>query len=332
MILHEYEDEFRDLVTIVSQYYGIREVFIEKDYWVTNVLKNLSNSIYQEQIVFKGGTSLSKVFKVIKRFSEDVDLAYDENMGGVKPHYSKHFSKIDKEITKTLNGEVQVEGQTQKGPPSFRKTIHQYKRIITSNDFGDATDKLILEINAFTKPFPHERKKVSSYIYDYLIATGQNGVVEEFELGDFEVNVLNYKKTFAEKICGMAKFSNKENDNLDIFRNKIRHLYDVSKLLEELEIKTFLDSDDFFKVLHDVREDDRKMSNNATWSTKKFNEALIFKTPKETIVKVYGSFSQGQFPSLLYTNETLPTVEKLIEQFEKIADRLIEYDSKFEMV
>ncbi len=72
--------EFKDAVSAASYFFKIREVFIEKDYWVTYVLNNLSKSSYIDQVVFKGGTSLSKVHKCIERFSEDIDLAIIENV------------------------------------------------------------------------------------------------------------------------------------------------------------------------------------------------------------------------------------------------------------
>ncbi len=75
MIFHQNPKEFKEAIQAASVALGIREVFIEKDYWVCFVLKNLSKSEFKNQVVFKGGTSLSKAYKVIHRFSEDVDLA-----------------------------------------------------------------------------------------------------------------------------------------------------------------------------------------------------------------------------------------------------------------
>ncbi len=73
--LHELKNEFSSLIKEASDHFSIREVFIEKDYWITRLLKRLSDSEYSGSIVFKGGTSLSKGYKLINRFSEDVDIA-----------------------------------------------------------------------------------------------------------------------------------------------------------------------------------------------------------------------------------------------------------------
>jgi predicted nucleotidyltransferase component of viral defense system len=66
---------FRDAVEAAAIYHQLQPIFIEKDYWVTYILKNIALSAYSKQVVFKGGTSLSKAYQCIERFSEDVDLA-----------------------------------------------------------------------------------------------------------------------------------------------------------------------------------------------------------------------------------------------------------------
>lgn len=55
---------------------GINQVAIEKDWWVTVTLKALFQTDCREWLIFKGGTSLSKGFNIIERFSEDIDYAY----------------------------------------------------------------------------------------------------------------------------------------------------------------------------------------------------------------------------------------------------------------
>ena len=56
---------------------GISAKAIEKDWWVTLTLMALFQSAFAEYLVFKGGTSLSKCWKLIERFSEDIDIALD---------------------------------------------------------------------------------------------------------------------------------------------------------------------------------------------------------------------------------------------------------------
>ena len=79
MKLHESFDEFRSLISVVSEYKHLPETAIERDYYIVLLLKNLADSEYSEKCVFKGGTSLSKCFPgSIERFSEDIDLTFWE--------------------------------------------------------------------------------------------------------------------------------------------------------------------------------------------------------------------------------------------------------------
>jgi predicted nucleotidyltransferase component of viral defense system len=66
---------FSDSIRAASEQLKINQVFVEKDYWITLVLNRLSKTKYVSDTVFKGGTSLSKGFELINRFSEDVDIA-----------------------------------------------------------------------------------------------------------------------------------------------------------------------------------------------------------------------------------------------------------------
>ena len=79
MYLHEDRETFRDLIEQVADKSGRTAIVVEKDYYVTLILKLLSEKL--EQCVFKGGTSLSKGFHVIDRFSEDIDITFDEHIG-----------------------------------------------------------------------------------------------------------------------------------------------------------------------------------------------------------------------------------------------------------
>ena len=69
MRLHENKELFRDAVLATSQIKGIPEIYIEKDYWVTFALYHIFHSEMAKEVVFKGGTALSKCYRLIERFS-----------------------------------------------------------------------------------------------------------------------------------------------------------------------------------------------------------------------------------------------------------------------
>jgi predicted nucleotidyltransferase component of viral defense system len=70
-------EDRREALSYAADRLGRPAHLLEKDVWVVWALETLFGSILGEHLIFKGGTSLSKAYKVIRRFSEDVDLTYD---------------------------------------------------------------------------------------------------------------------------------------------------------------------------------------------------------------------------------------------------------------
>jgi len=90
MNLHLDYELFNDIIDIASEAMMINPAILEKDYYVTYLLKELSFN--EPNVIFKGGTSLSKCYKLTKRFSEDIDLAYDNNKQKLSDAQRKNLS------------------------------------------------------------------------------------------------------------------------------------------------------------------------------------------------------------------------------------------------
>ena len=104
MKLHEDKILFREAIEAAAQHLKLRPVFVEKDYWVTHVLRNLGLSKFSNTVVFKGGTSLSKAYQCIDRFSEDIDLAI------LSPgtYTGNQLKNLLKEVTETISKGLHV--------------------------------------------------------------------------------------------------------------------------------------------------------------------------------------------------------------------------------
>ena len=94
MKLHEDVYTMREAVQAAAAHFQLRDIYIEKDYWVTRALKNIAKSELREIVVFKGGTSLSKGYNLIQRFSEDVDLALIPDKNRSQAQTKKALKKI----------------------------------------------------------------------------------------------------------------------------------------------------------------------------------------------------------------------------------------------
>lgn len=320
MILHKDKETFNDIIETTAKKLNIPAIFIEKDYWVTYILNKLSKSIYKETAIFKGGTSLSKAYKIIARFSEDIDLAIITN--GIDGNAIKTLIKNIEKALLDENFEEKITPQTSKGS-KFRKTVHQYPKII-EGDFGHANENLILELNSFAKPHPYISKTISSYIYDFLNLQSYEvkKLITDFELEPFEINVLDYKRTFCEKISAIARASFESNKDYSQLKEKIRHFYDIYHLMQEDDIKVFLNSDDMDKMIQNVREDDQKQFSS-DWANVKLHSTKIFKNID--ILNELNGYYNSNFKTLVYSN-TLLNMQDIKVKFEQLAKILKKKD------
>ena len=102
MRLHNDIKLFKDTNRAASQHLVINQEFVEKDYWITLVLSRLSKSKFAHETVFKGGTSLSKGYNLISRFSEDVDIAIIDDNNKSGNQIKAIIRTVEKEMTKEL--------------------------------------------------------------------------------------------------------------------------------------------------------------------------------------------------------------------------------------
>ncbi|MGB1204134.1 MAG: nucleotidyl transferase AbiEii/AbiGii toxin family protein [Chitinophagales bacterium] len=322
MILHLEQDIFKDAITATAQHLSIREVYIEKDYWVTWILKNLAQSDFKNETIFKGGTSLSKAFGCIDRFSEDIDLAIITN-NRTNNQIKRLITTIQKHITKDLE-EINIEGITSKGS-KFRKTVHQYHKVSENILFGQASDKLLVEINAFAIPHPNEARKIETYIAQFLRETNNEKIISQYQLETIEVLCLNIERTFTEKIMGLIRASYYDNP-INELKQKIRHIYDIERMLSIENIKVFLASEAFFEMLEKVKHDDASNHEfGGDWLTKKWHQCILFSNIVNTWQKLKHTYL-NEFATLVYGD--LPDSEEIITTLQIISERLRIFDKQ----
>lgn len=316
MTLHLDKELFKELIDATASYLNLPFLYIEKDYWVTYVLKNLSNSEYSDIAIFKGGTSLSKAYKIIERFSEDIDLAVITN-GLNSNQIKKLIKQIEAAILDDNFNELPHHAQVSKGS-EFRKTVHDYLKLEDGN-FGHAVESIILELNSFAHPHPFEPKEISTYIFDFLSIKAPT-MIDDYNLEPFSINVLNYKRTFCEKISAIARASHESDGEYTQLKEKIRHFYDIYFLMNEDEIDTFLKSDEFVDMIRKVRADDQNQFNQNNWASVELHTTKIF-TDTSTVLDELSSFYANDFKDLVYA-KTQPKMDDIKIKIEALANIL----------
>ena len=314
MKLHLNKEDFTDLIRLTSQDMNILEVYIEKDYWVCYILKNLSKSEYLENIVFKGGTSLSKAYGLIERFSEDIDLQLVNFEGGDSK--KKNFiKKIETEISTGLKKLENHPRESKSG--NIRKTIYSYERLVKENDFFQGSHELVLEINSMSTPEPYEKRDIKTYISEFLEKNNKE-YIKEYELESFTVNVLDKRRTFVEKIFAVMDFSFELN-YIEELSNKIRHIYDLYILFKDKEVNDFFNSDEFYLMANKV------VVENDFFGKRKdirYSESVLYKIDElDKVKRVYQeTFSKlvfGQLPDFDLVKKVMEEILLRIKNWEK---------------
>lgn len=319
MKLHENEEDFKDFITFASAKLDIADVLIEKDYWVTFSLKNLVNSPYVASVVFKGGTSLSKAHKIIHRFSEDIDLAVIVGQGENGNAIKNKIKEIEQACAKSFT-EVDIPGKTSKGS-KFRKTVWKYPKVSLDGEYGDAGEHILLEVNSFTVPEPHEDKMIETLIAEFLRSTDRENEIQRYGLEPFQISVLSSDRTTIEKISAVTKGCYTSKENYDVLVKNIRHFYDLAKIHEHYGDGIFEDTAKFSSLLKRVKDDDAKMDVKQEWAGRKYHEAPIF-SDFDTVWKIISPAYTGQFKNMLYGTKKLPEESRIKEIIQLIYETL----------
>lgn len=294
MKLHDNPEVFSELIAATATHIGLPQVYVEKDYWVTNVLRNLSRSQYCEDVVFKGGTSLSKAYQIIARFSEDIDLAIFSD-GRTRSKQQRLVKRVE---AVAAEGLMAIEDDRVRTSEKFRKTVHQYPVKGVEGDYGQASSDLVIEVNSYTNPDPVEEMELQSLIAEMLVQTDRTDLIELHDLQPFNILVLSVKRTLVEKILGVIKDSHRE-DPIDRLSNRIRHLYDVTLILQIPEHKAFLSSDGFKDLCTRCIEDEKlQFTDSAHFFDTPLSQAPIFEKFEEWRSKLEATYN-GDFKGLV---------------------------------
>lgn len=233
--LHKDKEEFINAVNLASEYFHILPVIVEKDYYVTMILRELSER--QGFVVFKGGTSLSKCHKAIKRFSEDIDITIDSRL-------SQGQMKKLKEVIKNIAAELGLaipNIEETRSRRSYNRYILEYQSALSEPD--DAVQSAVLMETSFAEvSFPTVILQVHSYIGDMMTKEAPDEL-ENFHQEPFEMKVQGLDRTLVDKVFAICDYYMQ-----DRVKKHSRHIYDIYKLLQIVPL-----TEEFRALIQEVR-------------------------------------------------------------------------------
>ena len=244
---------------------GLPVQAVEKDLWVTVVLQMVFSLSVANHLVFKGGTSLSKVWKVIRRFSEDIDLAIDPSIWGFGGDLTKKQIKqlrkvssifVRDELSRLLQGTVSETGMAEwlqveadsdgEGDGTYPepRVIHIRYQSLFDEDLPYLHSEVKLEVGARSLLEPTATAVVTSVIEDVLpVSTTIERVMIPTALAE---------KTFLEKAFLLHELFSSQTSK-EAYR-KSRHLYDLAQMMSTDIAARAIADDDLWNTIHHHRE------------------------------------------------------------------------------
>ena len=310
--LHNHK-QFPELIRIVAEQKGIDPALIEKDYWIMHCLYGLQKLGLTFEL--KGGTSLSKGFKIIDRFSEDIDIHIDPPADrNVKTgrNQDKHAHiKSRRDFYDWLaNTKIKIDGidKVQRDTAFDSDKLFSggirlsYQNVTTRIE--DLKDGILLEAG-FDVVTPNTAKDISSWIYDH--AATKVTVIDNRAKG---VACYDPRYTFVEKLQTISTKYRLQQKDKEFPPNFLRHYYDVYSLLGRPEVQAFVGTDDY--IAHKNRRF-RSLDNKNIAK----NEAFVLSDPetRKTYAETYAKTS-----ALYYGGK--PTFEQILQRIGNYITRL----------
>ena len=310
--LHNHK-QFPELIRIVAEQKGIDPALVEKDYWIMHCLYGLQKLGLTFEL--KGGTSLSKGFKIIDRFSEDIDIQIeppaDRNVKTGRNQDKPAHVKSRKDFYDWLaNTKIKIDGiDTVERDTAFdsEKLFSggirlRYRNFTTP--IADLKDGILLEAG-FDDVTPNTPKDISSWMYDH--AADKVAVIDYRAKG---VACYDPGYTFVEKLQTISTKYRQQQKDKKFPPNFMRHYYDVYSLLDRPEVQNFIGTDDY------TAHKDRRFRSLDNKNIAK-NEAFILSDPetRKTYAETYAKTS-----TLYYGSK--PSFDQILERISEWVNRL----------
>lgn len=258
------ETERLDLLRLVSNSTNLPDFMVEKDWWVTTVLESIFTCELHPHFVFKGGTSLSKSWNLLNRFSEDIDIVIDKSLFGIVPQQPVGRSQREKlrntahqfvreEVLPLFHNRMLLLGvpdetfscyaeeskSSDQDPTVILVDYHSITEI--SNGYTKAQIKIEIGVRSMMEPY--EKRPVSSLLADHL----NTGEVTD-------VRAVLPQRTFWEKVFLLHELFQRPPEKMELARMS-RHWYDLHCLYEAgFAVKAMED-----KALFDAIRNHRKV-------------------------------------------------------------------------
>lgn len=303
--------QFADLLRIVAETQAIDVSLVEKDYWIMHGLHGLQQLGLSFEL--KGGTSLSKGLGIIHRFSEDIDIRIEPGAdvatgrNHTKPQHIASREAFYDRLAETIviDGVTAVERDRLFDDARFFSGGVRLRYPTLDEPAPGLKEGILLELG-FAKVQPNAPHTISSWTYDHAIASR----VEVIDNRAVDVACYHPGYTLVEKLQAISTKFRQQQAGGEFPPNFMRHYYDVSCLLQDAEVQTFIGTDAYraHKDHHFPAADNKVIAEN---------EAFHLSDPGARAVL---ADAYKRSAALYYRGQ--PPFEDLLAEIGRWADRL----------
>lgn len=307
---------------------GLSKQIIEKDLWVSTLLEIIFTLPFADKLVFKGGTSLSKVWGLIERFSEDIDLAIDRSLFGLEGDLTiKQIKKLRKAsslfvsnefctelknhigqygLEDSLSIDAQPNGEGDLTYPEPRQLFVRYKSLFDT-ELSYINPHIILEVGSRSLFEPTEKASIDSMVTQSF-PTVRTSVVKA------EITTAVASKTFLEKAYLLYELFT--TDGCCRAERKSRHLYDLERMMDRAFAIKAIKDDALWTTIHHHRDIFTHM--HAVDYTPDVRDRITLTPPTEHYQTWANDYANMQ-SSMIY-GESIP-FDKLMERMKELEER-----------
>jgi len=259
--LHERSD-FSDLIRIIAGERGLLPALVEKDYWIMHCLYGLGVQGYRFEL--KGGTSLSKGFGIIQRFSEDIDIRIDPQCAPFKvytaPNQTKKAPHIESRKrfydwlaeTIRINGIVDIARDRAFDEDKYRSGGIRLHYQSAFDPPAGLKEGILLEVG-FDDTTPNMSRMISSW----ALERAAESAISITDNRATDVPCYHPGYTFVEKLQTISTKYRRQQETGELPTNFLRHYYDISQLLDHPEVAAFIGTPEYHaRKEHRFREGD----------------------------------------------------------------------------
>jgi predicted nucleotidyltransferase component of viral defense system len=311
MKLHLDQTAFETLLLSESETSGIRADILEKDYYVTLVLKELAQKQDQVPAYFKGGTALYKAIGSIMRFSEDIDLTvFKEDCSSNQAKRRLQRATLEYSCLPRKRGDVE-----EKNSKGAITSIYTYESV-GSVDYEDELqrfERVKIEATSFTISEPHELMIIAPLIYELASEAQKEVLKNEYEVSTFSIKTIKLERIFIDKVFA-AEFYFTRREYFDT----AKHLYDIVVLLKNERIRKIFRDKELLNYLINLKQREESQRIGSDLGQKplhQFSYLLIGMDDKELL----NEFNHMQ-RIYVFNDEYLVSVEELQNAIEKLKE------------